>query len=389
MSAFPYWRLVFGAILAFVVILAPGGLMGLLLAARDGRAPCGAMILEARDVPKFYGDFCALDGVSLGIRDGEFVSIIGPNGAGKSTLVNVLTGACAPTSGTVRFKERDIAGIGPVALARLGMARSFQLVHIFPDLTVLETLQAAVVSRLGRGTRLFAVARAATGRCRTAPSRSPSCSASPTSATSLARQLAPGRQEAARRRLGVRAAAGDHPARRADERRLHGATRRRSWRCWSRRPGASGCRRSSRSSTTWTSSSATPTGSSPSTRAGSSPTATPDGHPARRGGGRRRRSVGRPRRLMLRGRGELDVYIQASHILRRVSLEVGARRGRLPGRPERRREDDHAPHDHGLPAAAPRGAIEFRGGDSTGAAPTRSPGSASAGRPRTAASSRT
>ena len=114
------------------------------------------MILEARNVTVFYGDFCALAGVSLGVRDGEFLSIIGPNGAGKSTLINVLTGVLHPTSGDVRFNDRDVRGIGPVALARLGMARSFQLVHIFPDLTVLETLQAAVVSRLGRGTRLFA-----------------------------------------------------------------------------------------------------------------------------------------------------------------------------------------------------------------------------------------
>jgi branched-chain amino acid transport system ATP-binding protein len=114
------------------------------------------VILRARDVRKFYGAFCALDGVSLDVRAGEFVSIIGPNGAGKSTLVNVLTGLARPTSGSVRFKDRDIAGIGPVRLARLGMARSFQLVQIFPDLTVLETLQAAVASRLGRGTRLFA-----------------------------------------------------------------------------------------------------------------------------------------------------------------------------------------------------------------------------------------
>ena len=114
------------------------------------------MILEARNVTVFYGDFCALAGVSLAVRDGEFLSIIGPNGAGKSTLINVLTGVLHPTSGDVRFNDRDVRGIGPVALARLGMARSFQLVHIFPDLTVLETLQAAVVSRLGRGTRLFA-----------------------------------------------------------------------------------------------------------------------------------------------------------------------------------------------------------------------------------------
>ena len=113
------------------------------------------MILEARNVTKFYGSFRALAGVSLGVEDGECVSVIGPNGAGKSTLINVLTGALRPTSGSVRFKERDVHGIGPVALARLGMARSFQLVHIFPDLTVLETLQAAVVSRLRRGARLF------------------------------------------------------------------------------------------------------------------------------------------------------------------------------------------------------------------------------------------
>ena len=113
------------------------------------------MILEARNVTKFYGSFRALAGVSLGVEDGECVSVIGPNGAGKSTLINVLTGALRPTSGSVRFKERDVHGIGPAALARLGMARSFQLVHIFPDLTVLETLQAAVVSRLRRGARLF------------------------------------------------------------------------------------------------------------------------------------------------------------------------------------------------------------------------------------------
>ena len=113
------------------------------------------MILKAEGVRMFYGDFCALDGVSLTVNAGEFVSIIGPNGAGKSTLINVLTGVLRPSAGTIRFKELDISGIGPVRLARLGMARSFQLVQIFPDLTVLETLEAAVVSRLNRGSRLF------------------------------------------------------------------------------------------------------------------------------------------------------------------------------------------------------------------------------------------
>jgi branched-chain amino acid transport system ATP-binding protein len=114
------------------------------------------MILHAEGIRKYYGDFCALDGVSLGVPAGEFLSIIGPNGAGKSTLINVLTGLLEPSAGRVAFKGRDIAGIGPVELARLGMARSFQLVTIFPELTVLEALQIAVVSRLGRGMRLFA-----------------------------------------------------------------------------------------------------------------------------------------------------------------------------------------------------------------------------------------
>ena len=113
------------------------------------------MILEARDVRHLYGDFCALDGVTVGVEPGQFVSIIGPNGAGKSTLINVLTGLLRPSSGAVRFKGRDIRGVGPVRLARLGLARSFQLVQIFPELTVAETLQAAAVARLGRGRRLL------------------------------------------------------------------------------------------------------------------------------------------------------------------------------------------------------------------------------------------
>ena len=113
-------------------------------------------ILEARGLTQDYGAFRALDGVSLVLGEGECVSVIGPNGAGKSTLINVLTGVLRPTAGSVRFKGVDVSGAGPVALARMGMARSFQLVHVFPDLTVMETLQASAVSRLGRGRRFLA-----------------------------------------------------------------------------------------------------------------------------------------------------------------------------------------------------------------------------------------
>jgi branched-chain amino acid transport system ATP-binding protein len=116
----------------------------------------GLMLLEAVGVRKLYGAFTALDGVSLAVDAGEFVSIVGPNGAGKTTLVNVLSGLTPPTAGAVRFRGEDVAGLGPVRLARRGMARAFQLVHVFPALTVGETLAVAVTSRRGHRARLFA-----------------------------------------------------------------------------------------------------------------------------------------------------------------------------------------------------------------------------------------
>jgi branched-chain amino acid transport system ATP-binding protein len=113
-------------------------------------------LIETLGVRKAYGDFVALDGVTLSIAQGELVSIVGPNGAGKTTLVNLLTGLLKPTAGVVRFKGDDIAGIGPVMLAKRGMARAFQLVHIFPAMSVAETIAVAVVSQTGKSLRLFA-----------------------------------------------------------------------------------------------------------------------------------------------------------------------------------------------------------------------------------------
>jgi branched-chain amino acid transport system ATP-binding protein len=115
-------------------------------------------LVETRGLCKDYGGFRALDRISLAVGDGEFVSIVGPNGAGKTTLVNLLTGLLLPSSGTVHFKGRDIAGLGPVVLAELGMARAFQLVQIFPRLTVAETIAAAVISRQGKSWRFVASA---------------------------------------------------------------------------------------------------------------------------------------------------------------------------------------------------------------------------------------
>ena len=116
-------------------------------------------LIETIAVRKAYGDFVALDGVSIEVADGELVSIVGPNGAGKTTLVNVLTGLLKPSAGVVRFKGHDIAGIGPVRLAKRGMARAFQLVHIFPAMTVAETIAVAVVSQTSRSFNPFSTVR--------------------------------------------------------------------------------------------------------------------------------------------------------------------------------------------------------------------------------------
>jgi ABC-type branched-subunit amino acid transport system ATPase component len=105
------------------------------------------VLLETRNVSKSYGVFRALDQVTIAVHEGELVSVVGPNGAGKTTLVNLLTGLLEPTAGEVLFMGKNIAGVGPVALADHGLARAFQLIQIFPQLTVRETIAAAIVSR--------------------------------------------------------------------------------------------------------------------------------------------------------------------------------------------------------------------------------------------------
>ncbi|MGA8964643.1 MAG: ABC transporter ATP-binding protein [Pseudolabrys sp.] len=113
------------------------------------------LLLETRNVSKSYGVFRALENVSIAVRENELVSVVGPNGAGKTTLVNLLTGLLSPSSGEVQFMGTNIAGVGPVALADQGLARTFQLIQIFPKLTVADTIAAAVISRQKKRWRLF------------------------------------------------------------------------------------------------------------------------------------------------------------------------------------------------------------------------------------------
>jgi branched-chain amino acid transport system ATP-binding protein len=112
-------------------------------------------VLEVRQVTKRFDGFEAVGGVSFTVPRGSISAIIGPNGAGKTTLFNLITGHLQPDGGRVVFKERDVTGIAPHDLCRLGMGRSFQRTNIFPRLTVYENIQAAFVSHRGRGFNLF------------------------------------------------------------------------------------------------------------------------------------------------------------------------------------------------------------------------------------------
>jgi branched-chain amino acid transport system ATP-binding protein len=112
-------------------------------------------VLEVRDVRKAFDGFQAVGGVSLAVRRGEIAAIIGPNGAGKTTLFNLITGHLRPDSGMVLLEGRDITGLAPHDVCRLGMGRSFQRTNIFPRLTVFQNVQAAFISHRGRGLDLF------------------------------------------------------------------------------------------------------------------------------------------------------------------------------------------------------------------------------------------
>lgn len=102
-------------------------------------------ILEARKVTKHFGSLVALNRMDLALEEGEIVGIIGPNGAGKSTLFNIIAGLERPTSGSVQFRGRAIAGLGPDAVCRLGIAKTFQIPQLFPRLTVDEHVLVAAL----------------------------------------------------------------------------------------------------------------------------------------------------------------------------------------------------------------------------------------------------
>ena len=107
-------------------------------------------ILAAKNITQRFGAFTAVNNVSVSFAAGKLTAIIGPNGACKSTLFNVLSGAFAPSAGEIAFDGQNITGIAQHEFARRGIAKSFQITNLFPQLTARENVRVAVQMRYSR-----------------------------------------------------------------------------------------------------------------------------------------------------------------------------------------------------------------------------------------------
>jgi len=112
-------------------------------------------MLQVEALDKSFGDFMAVCQANLSVGKGELVAVIGPNGAGKTTLFNLITGQLWADRGRIVFKGEDIRGLHPYEICKRGIARSFQIVNIFPRLTVFGNVQVAVLSQQRKSSDLF------------------------------------------------------------------------------------------------------------------------------------------------------------------------------------------------------------------------------------------
>jgi branched-chain amino acid transport system ATP-binding protein len=103
-------------------------------------------VLAVRSLFKAFGGVKAVNDVSFAVRKGEFLAMIGPNGAGKSTCFNMINGQLKPDSGQILFEDRDVAGLAPRDVWRLGVGRTFQVAATFQSMTVAENVQMALIS---------------------------------------------------------------------------------------------------------------------------------------------------------------------------------------------------------------------------------------------------
>lgn len=128
--------------------------------------PDPAPLLRARGLRRTFGGLVAVDDLAFAVGPGEIVGLLGPNGSGKTTALNLVSGALAPDAGSVMLDGREVAGLPPHRLARLGIARTFQLVRVLPGLTLGENVVAGLA--FGRAPEWGAAAR---GRASTLLSR--------------------------------------------------------------------------------------------------------------------------------------------------------------------------------------------------------------------------
>jgi branched-chain amino acid transport system ATP-binding protein len=112
-------------------------------------------LLKVDGVEKSFGEFMAVNGADLTVGEGELVAVIGPNGAGKTTLFNLITGQLKPDRGRIEFMEEEISTMPPYEICKKGIARSFQIVNIFPRLSVFRNVQVAVISQQKKSNTLF------------------------------------------------------------------------------------------------------------------------------------------------------------------------------------------------------------------------------------------
>ncbi len=117
----------------------------------------GEVLLEVDGLSRSFGGVHAVSGVTFNLRRGEIVGLIGPNGAGKTTLVNVITGVVPASSGRVVFMGQNVTRQRPWQAARRGLARTFQIVQPFPEMTVLENVAAAALFAGGAANRSAAL----------------------------------------------------------------------------------------------------------------------------------------------------------------------------------------------------------------------------------------
>lgn len=116
-------------------------------------------MLRVEGVIKSFDEFMAVNGANLTVKKGEIVAVIGPNGAGKTTLFHLITGVLKRDRGKIIFKGEDIGALPPYDICKKGISRSYQVVNIFPRLTVFENVQVAVLSQQRRSSNLFRPAR--------------------------------------------------------------------------------------------------------------------------------------------------------------------------------------------------------------------------------------